>query len=54
MKYLVTLKRKQTTNAVQNARKIRCEVTASNEANAKHAALEHYGKYFTVDSVRRA
>lgn len=56
MKYIVTLKRKQTTNAAQNARTKRVEVIARNEADAEHQALmtEHNWRYFTVESVRRA
>ena len=55
MKYIVTLKRKQTTNAAQNARMKRVEVYADDERKAKEAALD-YGnwRYFTVESVRRA
>ena len=56
MKYLVTLKRKQTTNAAQNARLKRVEVTADDETKAKDYALtlEHNWRYFTAESVRRA
>lgn len=55
MKYIVTLKRKQTLNATQNAREKRVEVYADDEHKAKKSALD-YGnwRYFTVDSVRRA
>ena len=55
MKYLVTLKRKQTLNATQNAREKRVEVYADDERKAKDAALD-YGnwRYFTVESVRKA
>ncbi len=56
MKYIVTLKRKQTTNEAQNARQMRVEVSAGDEQSAKLAALHQNGngKYFAVDSVRRA
>jgi len=56
MKYLVTLKRKQTTNAVQNARQMRVEVNSVGEEHAKVAALGQNDnwRYFTVESVRRA
>ena len=56
MKYIVTLKRKQTTNAAQNARQMRAEVSAGDEQSAKQAALHQNGngRYFTVESVRRA
>jgi len=56
MKFLVTLKRKQTINEAQNARKIRIEVQARNEDSAKTEALQRDGnrRYFTVESVRRA
>lgn len=56
MKYLVTLKRKQTFNDVQNARQMRVEVIAIDEEDAKYKALsgaERF-KYFNVESVRRA
>ena len=55
MKYIVTLKRKETLNATQNARTKRVEVYADDERKAKDAALD-YGnwRYFIVDSVRRA
>ncbi len=54
MKYIVTLKRKETLNAAQNARQKRVEVYADSERKAKDAALD-YGnwRYFVVDSVRR-
>ena len=56
MKYLVTLKRKPTTNAAQNARMKRVEVLANNEQSAKEYALtlEHNWRYFIAESVRRA
>ncbi len=56
MKYLVTIKRKQTTNEAQNARKKRVEVTAESVNDAKLIALlqNHNGRYFDIDSVRRA
>lgn len=56
MKYIVTLKRKQTLNAAQNARMIRVEVDATSIIAAQIAALaeNNNGKYFTVESVRRA
>lgn len=56
MKYIVTLKRKQTTNAAQNARKMRVEVSAGDEHAAKLSALHQNsnGKYFAVESVRKA
>ena len=56
MKYIVTLKRKQTTNAAQNARQMRVEVTAVSVNDAKLIALlqNHNGRYFDIDSVRRA
>lgn len=56
MKYLVTLKRKSTTNAAQNARMKRVEVIARNEEDAENQALmtDHNWRYFTVESVRRA
>ena len=55
MKYIVTLKRKETLNATQNARTKRVEVYADDERKAKDAALD-YGnwRYFIVDSVRLA
>lgn len=56
MKYLVTLKRKQTTNAAQNARQMRVEVIADDEQKAKDYALtlNHNWRYFTAESARRA
>ncbi|MGB4064231.1 MAG: hypothetical protein WBK19_10440 [Azonexus sp.] len=56
MKYIVTLKRKQTTNAAQNARKMRVEVNANSEIEAKAIALFKDNKvnYFTAESARRA
>lgn len=56
MKYLVTLKRKQTTNATQNSRQKRVEVMADDEQKAKDYALtlEHNWRYFTAESARRA
>lgn len=56
MKYLVTLKRKQTTNANQNARQMRVEVSAGDEHAAKLVTLHQNGngKYFAVESVRKA
>lgn len=56
MKYIVTLKRKQTMNAAQNARQMRVEVSANDEQSAKQSALHQNGngKYFSVESVRRA
>lgn len=56
MKYIVTLKRKETLNASQNSRMKREEVNAHNESAAKGIALfaNNNGKYFVVDSVRRA
>ena len=56
MKYLVTLKRKQTTNAAQNARQMRVEVFAKNGEEAQKLALAENGnsKYFTVSSWRTA
>lgn len=56
MKYIVTLKRKQTTNEAQNARLKRIEIIARNEEDAEHQALitEHNWRYFTAESVRRA
>ena len=56
MKYIVTLKRKQTTNAAQNARQMRVEVIAKDEAMAKDYALtlNHNWRYFTAESARQA
>lgn len=55
MKYLVTLKRKQTLNATQNAREKRVEVYADDERKAKDAAMDFGNwRYFTVKSVRKA
>lgn len=56
MKYIVTLKRKQTTNAAQNARQMRVEVFARDEEEAKYEALSLSGnwRYFTAESVRRS
>lgn len=55
-KYLVTLKRKQTQNAAQNARQMRVEVPANTEEEAKEYALtlNHNWRYFTAESARRA
>ena len=56
MKYIVTLKRKQTMNAAQNARQMRVEVNSVGEEHAKVAALGQNDnwRYFTVESVRLA
>lgn len=56
MKYLVTLKRKQTTNAAQNSRQVRIEVIAKNGEEAQQRALAENGnwKYFTVANWRAA
>ena len=56
MKYIVTLKRKQTTNAAQNARQMRVEVFARDEEEAKYEALsmKQNWRYFSAESVRKA
>lgn len=55
MKYLVSLKRKNSMNAFERGRKIREEVSASDEKQAKEIALKVNGnhRYFVVESVRR-
>lgn len=56
MKYLVTLKRRETMNPVQNARRMRVEVDANSERDAIAIALfkNNNGKYFVFESARRA
>lgn len=55
MKFEITLRRKQTLNAEQNARQLRIQEEAPNESAAKAIALlkNNNGKYFVVTHVRK-
>lgn len=56
MKFVITLKRKQTLNQAENARKKRVECYAQTKQTAESYALtlEDNWRYFVIDSTRAA